>query len=1762
MAPLLPLDSDSNSRPQRNLLSKVLRGTALGIGVTAIAGTTGAVWWGWNFIQSDLAPVVQKDLQGQINRPLQIGELQSISWGKVNFGPSQLPAYSKQVNGQLIRDEDKATVESIEIDFNPAKLLLNRQLDLEITLNRPKVFLDEAPDSQWVDLNLSSAGGDSLIETNIKSIKLRNGSIQLSPQKTAQRTLTDFNGELTPRPDQSRFDMRGKTKVDSGGAIAFKGQYLTQTQRLKLETKSKNLNLPPLVGILPTSLPFKVNQSQLTGDIDLDYHPNQPLKVKTNFVAKGLELYIPTQELQVNAEQFKGKINLFIHAGSPVELTGDGTITNGIGSFPEDLILSTGRSRRQTAKNVNGTFKFLGEKQRFRSNLTSKLPEGGTLKVTGITSFVESRSNLNIRAQGIPAPLLDQAFKIPMNVSSGKVDGNITIKLNKGDRPSVQGIAQLRKVNAQLTALPQSFREANGYIKFQGITTTLDNLTANYGNIPIILNGLIDPDVGYDLQGRTQSIEANQALKTIGVSSLPFPVTGSIVGEDLRLTGKIDRPIFQGKIQSTDALTFDQVPLKSVSANFRIETPTLNISEIQAEPQIGGKLRGTGQYSFIPNTPWVANLDAQDIPGNALASLYSADPGFELGTVSSQTKLEVLGDHYKLDVDFKAPDSAFPTIGNLVATPGKISLNQIKASIPGGQLLANGTIIDGQIALTTELPGLNLSSYSEELRGKLVGQLKINSPLIGLSSASAIAQGNLRLTEGISLIEAPIDARIRWNGQHIEIQEATAPNFYAQGIMGAKLQGANAPQLTTLNLEINQRDYALASLPFELPANSKLSGSADLQGTLYGEVYSPTITGDLQVYNLVANDLPFEPKLTGSLNYDPRLGLDLKTKGNQDQANLALNANQELLSFQVKNQNAIATGKTIAPNQLAIDVDRLPLTALNWDVINAYGYGNVSGTASGNFLVSLPTYNLSGPLKIENPAIGTFRGDRFAGQFLIQEGVIAVKNSQLNKDNNQFLIDAQLIPDTNPKFSGNITVANAQIEDAIVALETLNFIQPQPGRSPYYGRAADLNTTAVGQPQAPILIQLQRLAEINQLRQKQNELEANIAQIPSWTELTGAFKGKLAFQGSAQTGIESDFSLESNTVNWASLPFEQVIASGSYGNNGLKFSKLSLNSNGGNLAFQGQLGQANSGTLNITKLPLGELSTLLAPSLPIEGYLDANATLGGSFSNPNVIGSVQLSDATINQSEIQNAKAQFNFQQARLSLAGMIDLKNPDPIRFEGSIPYQFPFMTAKSDSDELSLKLQVKNEGLSLINLFTDQVSWINGQGEVDIAMLGTLQRPSLRGRVIVNNATLNASTLPAPLTKVSGELNFDQERVQVNRVRGEFSEGELKASGVIPLFSQEIQNNNAGIGGESIFISLKDIALDVKGLYKGGVNGDLKITGSIIEPIVGGMVSLDQGQIVLSDATALSGNATRQTDNQPPAPIATPVNLTPDNQPNTQPLQFNNLVVRLNDQVKILQPPLLNFTTQGELTVNGSIDSPRPEGVVSFTKGEVNLFTAFFKLNKRKQNFAAFSPRSGLDPYLNINLITTLTEANSGRSDRLNEFADPLASTLGSIESVRINAAVDGRASQLLSNFEQAVELTSNPTRSEGEIIALLSGGIAEAIQDGNADLALVNIASSTVLNRVQSYVDDAFGGRAVFRLFPILIPTETDRSVLAFGGEFGYDVTNNLSLSVLQVLTGTNDPTLFNISYDINEKFRARGSVSTEGEATGLLEYRFRF
>ncbi|HAA26916.1 MAG TPA: hypothetical protein DCE56_03550, partial [Cyanobacteria bacterium UBA8553] len=104
----------------------------------------------------------------------------------------------------------------------------------------------------------------------------------------------------------------------------------------------------------------------------------------------------------------------------------------------------------------------------------------------------------------------------------------------------------------------------------------------------------------------------------------------------------------------------------------------------------------------------------------------------------------------------------------------------------------------------------------------------------------------------------------------------------------------------------------------------------------------------------------------------------------------------------------------------------------------------------------------------------------------------------------------------------------------------------------------------------------------------------------------------------------------------------------------------------------------------------------------------------------------------------------------------------------------------------------------------------------------------------------------------------------------------------------------------------------------------------------------------------------------------------------------------------------------------------------------------------------------------------------------------------------------------------------------RSREEIVSLIGGGFIQTLGQGtDGTLGLANLAGSVILPGLQSTISSI--GQAIglseLRIFPTAITSERARdqnnSTLGLAAEAGIDITNNLSASVLRILT-SNQPT----------------------------------
>ncbi|MEB3212516.1 MAG: translocation/assembly module TamB domain-containing protein, partial [Leptolyngbyaceae bacterium] len=360
---------------------------------------------------------------------------------------------------------------------------------------------------------------------------------------------------------------------------------------------------------------------------------------------------------------------------------------------------------------------------------------------------------------------------------------------------------------------------------------------------------------------------------------------------------------------------------------------------------------------------------------------------------------------------------------------------------------------------------------------------------------------------------------------------------------------------------------------------------------------------------------------------------------------------------------------------------------------------------------------------------------------------------------------------------------------------------------------------------------------------------------------------------------------------------------------------------------------------------------------------------------------------------------------------------------------------------------------------------------------------------------------------------------------------------------------------------VDLNDLAIDVKGLYDGGVNGQIVVRGTALAPRIGGQVTLSNGQVSLPDPTVLGVATAPQEEPNPFATLFSPPEL-------------DDLKVVLGNRLLITRAPILNFVATGELTVDGPLNDFRnlmPDGLIRLRSGQVNVFTTQFNLLRERENVAIFRPSDGLDPFLNVQLATSILEQTRSpiptstafpRSE-VSEVIDASANDFGGVETIRVQATVVGPASQIFENLE----LTSSPSRSENEIIALIGGGFADTQGQEGSNLAIASLAGTALFTSIQNLLSNALG-ISDFRIFPAVITNDeredegdNPTSTLGIAAELGVDITSDLSVSALQFLT-LEEPTQFNLRYQINDELRLRGTTNFSDENRLVLEFETRF
>ncbi|WP_371418164.1 hypothetical protein [Anabaena sp. UHCC 0253] len=154
------------------------------VGALLLLGVIGGIWRLRNFVYQELVPLASESLTTTLNRPVKLGAVESFSLNGVKFAASEIPATPT--------DPDKANIKAVEVGFDLGKLVINRNLQLDVTLVNPEIYVQQDNQGSWLSTTIAPEKGGGLIKTDLNRLRFRNGNLVLVPKGSGEKKILNL----------------------------------------------------------------------------------------------------------------------------------------------------------------------------------------------------------------------------------------------------------------------------------------------------------------------------------------------------------------------------------------------------------------------------------------------------------------------------------------------------------------------------------------------------------------------------------------------------------------------------------------------------------------------------------------------------------------------------------------------------------------------------------------------------------------------------------------------------------------------------------------------------------------------------------------------------------------------------------------------------------------------------------------------------------------------------------------------------------------------------------------------------------------------------------------------------------------------------------------------------------------------------------------------------------------------------------------------------------------------------------------------------------------------------------------------------------------------------------------------------------------------------------------------------------------------------------------------------------------------------------
>jgi translocation and assembly module TamB len=1419
--------------------------------------------------------------------------------------------------------------------------------------------------------------------------------------------------------------------------------------------------------------------------------------------------------------------------------------------------------------------RFSGQNnQTISLNLNGQVGNGGFL-VRGEGQMDTRQLNLAVQAHQIRIETINPLLGGNLFIRDGILSTNLEMayRPNAAEPLTVKGTTRLRNGDVVLTDLPSPLQDIDGTFVANGVGGRVENASLKFGSVLVEAEGTVDLNHGHNLFVTLPDVSVEQVEAALA-QTLPLQAKGRFQ-VNTHITGELMEPQVSGKLNNLDMVRVDRLDLDTLTAQFAANLNRFILNQATIRPVTGGTITAQGEATFSQEDWRRTDITATaqtNLPLDSLAELYELPlpNSIQMGSLLADAQITGRPDNLQGLADWQLPQATFPGQGRLTYSDRRLQLPSALFQVGEGSLQATGEVsldtLNWQAAVTGS--GLGLGMLSPQLRGTLDADLQASGSLQALNLQGIQADGRVRFSHAIPLkfpgadqiLPGSLNARFAWTGQRLEIPEATASKLYASG-------GANVafppqggwPEISGMEFiaRLSDLDLSAAYALVDGPQWLRPSGLVSFDGRLQGSLRDPQITGNTRLQQLAINQRGLIQDVAGPIRASLSQGAELDLRGGRAELFAFIDPSLRPNTFRFTNGEFLVEGQRQGNifNATLHQFDLGPLALRPFDRPNL---GYLSGVLEATTEIDLTTPlepTISAQFNLEQPGLGAITANHLTGQLAYRDGLALLTggNLQLTPDA-QFLItgSGQLFP----TWQARAEVATNQA-DIQAILQTLSlYSYGDFGRlldPPFPGRAVDLAVNSAGAPQASLLQQATLARAMRDLGEVVKGQRTN-ALLPSLDQLEGQLSGKLGVFVSQPAGLSAEFDFVGQNWAWGRYDFDNLfVAQGDFHNQTLSLKPIEFWAGQTRLSLLGEVSLVDSDlTVEAKGLPLTAAANLLETPVAVTGLLSLDAHLTGSYTNPNLTGGLAIDQASINQQPFQEISSTFQYQNAYFNVDGRIIGTSPEPLLFSGTVPYALPFMTVQPASHQIALSATLKDDALALVNLLTPLLSWGGGRATIDMRVGGTLSQPLVSGLAAFNGAAFTSPVLNASLEGLTGAVNFRGNQIEVASLSGTLFDGNFELAGRLPLTPETAEGHEPGLT-----LTLQDLDFNFANEVRSQVNGELSLTQALLDPVLGGNVRLQNSQVVVGQELTRLANAALN----PTAEIEK-VSAVARRVIDRVPLHLDHLRVGL-DPARVKAPPLFSFQLDGDLAVSGPVNDLYAEGGLRLLDGWVQTITTEFFLDPSYDNRAVFLPQSGLDPYLDLVLAANVPFQRNYNINRINTTTgaaeipdiDPLGSNTV-FDELLVQARVKGSASRLFENLE----LVSNPSYSQEQLLGMVSGGYLSNLGGAEPTLVLGSNLLSALTADTQDELGNALGLRRL-RLNATTILPSNRGGTLAYGVGASVGISRNLSATLVQVLNQT-QPIELNARYRINNQWGISGSTNFGNDSRVLVEYQLNF